>query len=86
MHEIKSIGVVSLAKFQAVIPGIIAVIFALPVLLLEGVLPMGGVTMYIGIVAFAVIGGAVSGAITAVMYNLIAAAVGGVELNIDDGV
>lgn len=82
MHEVQRIGVVSLAKYTAVIPTVMAAVFALPLLVLEAVLPGGGVTAYLGTVIMTFIGGAISGAITALIYNLIAKVIGGVKLEL----
>lgn len=57
MREVQRIRVVSLAKYTAVIPTVMAAVFALPLLVLEAVLPDGGVTAYLGTVIMTLIGG-----------------------------
>lgn len=82
MHEVQRIGVVSLAKYTAVIPAVMALVFALPMLILEAVIPGGGVAIYLMTVIGTLIAGAISGAITALIYNLLASVIGGVELEL----
>lgn len=82
MHEVKRIGVVSLAKYTAVIPTVMALFFALPLLILEAVVPGGGVVIYLMTVIGTLVAGAISGAITALIYNLLASIIGGVELEL----
>ena len=82
MHEVQRIGVVSLAKYTAVIPTLMALVFALPMLVLEAVVPGGGVAMYLFTVIGTLIGGAISGVITALIYNLLASVIGGIELDL----
>lgn len=83
MHEVQRIGVVSLAKYTAVIPTVMALVFALPVLLLETLVPGGGVIIYLLTVIGTLIAGAIYGVITALLYNLLASIIGGVELELD---
>lgn len=83
MQELKRIGIASLAKFQAVIMAIYALVFGLPWLLIGSAADAGfGFAVYLAMVIGGLVFGAIGGAITAGVYNLIAGSVGGVEVKI----
>lgn len=84
MHEIQKIGAVSLAKFQAIIVGLLAAVFGLPVLLLEAAVPGAGITSYLGILLVSIIGAFLAGLITALLYNILAGLIGGIKLDLSD--
>lgn len=93
MHRIKSIGVLSLAKIQGGIMFALSLLF-LPFFLLGGVASVvaggkegalgGGMMIGFAIVFPVVYGGMgfVMGAITALIYNLFAKRLGGVEIEL----
>lgn len=58
--------------------------FALSTLVLEAVVPGGGVAMCLFTVVGTLIGGAISGVILALGYNVLASVVGGVELELSE--
>lgn len=82
MPEIKRVGVVSVATFFMMIPTALAAIFGLPLLVLEALIPGSGVLSYIAVVAAALIGGFLAGAISAVLYNVIAGISGGITVEL----
>ena len=93
MHRIKSIGVLSLAKIQGGIMFAISLLF-LPIFLLaglataiaggkEGALGGGMMIVFAIVLPFAYGGmGFVMGALTALIYNLFAKRLGGVEIEL----
>jgi hypothetical protein len=93
MHVLKSVGVMSVAKIMGLLYGCMGLIFA-PILLLVGVLgsiagqdktPFAGVVGIVLAVLMPVLYGVtgfVSGAIGALLYNLLAKWVGGFELEL----
>jgi len=96
-HEIKSIGVISLMKIYALIGLVMGVIYAgiIIVMMLLGALSIGeanamggmlvmGVIMAVAAVIGAPIACAISGAFAAIIYNIIAKFVGGVEIEFND--
>ena len=94
MHVLKSIGVMSVAKIMGLLYGCMGLIFA-PIFLLVGVLgsiagqdktPFAGVVGIVLAVLMPVLYGVmgfVSGAIGALLYNLLSKWVGGFELQLD---
>jgi hypothetical protein len=94
MHVLKSVGVMSVAKIMGLLYGCMGLIFA-PIFLLVGVLgsiagqdktPFAGIVGIVLAVLMPVLYGAmgfVSGAIGALLYNLLAKWVGGFELELD---
>jgi hypothetical protein len=96
-HEIKSIGVISLMKIYALIGLVMGVIYAgiFVVMMLLGAVSVGdsgaaggmmvmALIMAVGMVIGMPIGFAICGAIGAVIYNIIAKMVGGVEIEFND--
>jgi len=93
MHVLKSVGVMSVAKIMGLLYGCMGLIFA-PIFLLVGVLgsiagedrtPFAGVVGIVLAVLMPVLYGVtgfVSGAIGALLYNLLAKWVGGFELEL----
>ncbi len=94
MHRVKSIGILSLAKFMAVMYGIIGLLFA-PIFLMIGTFGafagegaqswMSGVGGIVAAVAFPVcyaLGGFVAGLIGGLIFNLVAKWIGGIELEL----
>jgi hypothetical protein len=96
-HEIKSIGVVSLMKIYALIGLVMGVITGgmFIVLMLLGAVSVGDAGAAGGMMVMAlIIGGvavigtpiscAISGAFVAIIYNIIAKMVGGIEIEFND--
>jgi predicted exporter len=96
-HEIKSIGVVSLMKIYALIGLVFGVLYGGIVLvaMLLGAISIGdagaaGGMMVVALIIAAVavigapIGCAISGAFAAIIYNIIAKMVGGIEIEFND--
>ena len=96
-HEIKSIGVISLMKISALIGLVFGVIYGgiILLLMLLGAVSIGDagaaggmMVMALIIAAVAVIGApimcAISGAFAAIIYNIIAKMVGGLEIEFAD--
>ena len=94
MHVLKSVGVMSVAKIMGLLYGCMGLIFA-PIFLLVGVLgsiagqdktPFAGIVGIVLAVLMPVLYGVmgfISGAIGALLYNLLAKWVGGFELELD---
>ena len=94
MHVLKSIGVMSVAKIMGLLYGCMGLIFA-PIFLLVGVVgsiagedktPFAGIVGIVLAVLMPVLYGVmgfVSGAIGALLYNLLSKWVGGFELQLD---
>ena len=96
-HEIKSIGVVSLMKIYALIGLVMGVVYAgiFIVMMLLGAVSVGdataaggmmvmGLIMAVGMIIGMPIVCAISGALGAIVYNIIAKMVGGVEIEFND--
>jgi hypothetical protein len=96
-HEIKSIGVVSLMKIYALIGLVMGVLYAgiFIVMMLLGAVSVGDATAAGGMMVMALIMAAgavigmpifcaISGAFAAIIYNIIAKMVGGVEIEFND--
>jgi hypothetical protein len=93
MHTVKSIGVISVAKMMGAIYAVLGLIF-IPIFLLAGMAGMmtgqkeaavGAGLMLVLALIFPILYGAigfVAGAITALLYNLFAGWVGGIELKL----
>lgn len=91
MQEIKSIDVMSFAKIHAVFGIIIGIIYGIMAAFVFGALGLatGGTGLEVfglaAIVIFPIIFGIVAfimGAITAIVYNVIAGMVGGIQVNL----
>lgn len=93
MYLIKSFGVLSVAKFSAIIGLIYGLVLGL--LLLVGIGGMGSMLGFqslgigagiVGLIALIIIGGIggfIGGAIMAVIYNIILGAIGGIEMELE---
>jgi hypothetical protein len=93
MHIVKSIGILSVAKMMGAIYAVLGLIF-IPIFLIAGMAGMlagqreaalGAGVMLVLALIFPVIYGAIgfiAGAITALLYNLFAGWVGGIELRL----
>lgn len=81
-YEISRIGIGSLTKIYATITVAFTVLFGWPVLFLDVAIPGVGIASFLVMVLFAVVGGVVAGALTALLYNLIAAGVGGLVVDL----
>jgi hypothetical protein len=85
VQQLDRLGVVSVAKMYAAVTAVISLLYAIPILMFGSVMDAGfGVGMFLVIIVAAAIGGFVSGAIGAFVYNVVAGAVGGVELYLSD--
>lgn len=98
MVEIRRVGVLALAKFQSILMGIVTLIggtltiaFLLPLIaVIESTMGVAstGVSLgpaFLAIVFFAIInaiGGFITGAIGALLYNLVAFLVGGIKVDL----
>lgn len=80
MTEIRRIDLWSLAKFQGVITGIYG--FFVGLLFLIGIGGGRGFGMFLGAAIVGFLFGAIGGAITAGIYNIISGAVGGIEVEL----
>jgi hypothetical protein len=93
MHIVKSVGVLSVAKIMGMIYGCMGLIFA-PFLLMFGAIgafagqsniPFAGIFSVVGAIVMPLLYGAfgfIGGAIGALLYNLFAKWVGGLELEL----
>lgn len=82
-HEIESIGIASLARLGGLIGAIYGALFGIPLALISIAADTGfGIVGAIVIILVTTVTVAISIAITGVVYNLLAAAVGGVEVTV----
>ena len=83
VQSIDRIGVVSVAKMYAAVTTVMSLLYAIPLLIFGSAYDFGfGFGMFLGIIIVAALGGFISGAIGAFVYNLVAGSVGGVELHL----
>lgn len=82
--KVTRIGVASLAGVVGVVASGVALVFGWPLLFLEGVVPGMGVGLFGVYVVAAALGGLVTGGVTALLYNLAAAFMGGVRLDLEE--
>lgn len=76
-------GVVSVAKMYAAVMTVMSLLYAVPLLIFGSTLGFRfGLGMFIGIILVAAIGGFISGAVGAFVYNLLAGSVGGIKLHL----
>jgi hypothetical protein len=96
-HEIKSIGVISMMKIHTLMGFVIGLLYGLIlfVMMLLGAVSIGdagaagglmvmAIVMAIGVVIAATIGSAIGGALMAIIYNVIAKMIGGIEIEFND--
>ena len=81
MQEIRRIGLLSLAKIQAVLMAILG-LFGIVGLILAKKSSFNAVVLILVPVSYAVIG-FVAGAITALIYNIVARFIGGVKIELE---
>lgn len=83
MHEVTRVGVFSIAKLQAAIAVATAAIIGLPILLVMVFIePVTAVTVYVATLVGTVVVAIAVGAISPLLYNLLAKIVGGVEVEL----
>jgi hypothetical protein len=92
---IKSFGILSVAKFSAVVGLVWGFLMGLGVLLAGTILPsdmLGGLPgggMIVGVVGFVImiivggVGGFIGGAVMTVIYNIVLRIVGGIEMHLE---
>lgn len=83
VQKLDRIGVTSVAKMYAAVTTAMSLVYAVPMLIFGSTVRFGfGFGMFLGIILFAAIGGFITGAIGAFVYNLVAGSVGGIELHL----
>ena len=90
MTKVRRIGVMSLAKMELVLFGVVGLVFALVVFLASlGDLDLGVALLFLVLFTIgSAVAGFVGGALVAWLYNLVARLTGGVEIELagrDDG-
>lgn len=82
-YELTRVDAVSFGKLYAVISVVLTALFGWPVLFFEAAIPGSGIISYLFMLVFAGIFGFIGAAISALVYTLIAGAVGGVKFDAD---
>ena len=84
-YKLKRIGVLSLGLLVGVMSGILALLFAWPLIFLDLIGAAGiGTATFLTIVVLSFVGGFVSGAIVAVVYNVLFSLTGGLTLEFEE--
>lgn len=80
---VKRIGIASLAGMAGVITWGMAMIFGWPLLFFEAAIPGTGIVSYVLFVLLSILGGVLTGTVSAVIYNFAATFMGGVVLDLE---
>lgn len=81
--RVTRIGVASLARMTGVITWGLALLFGLPLLFFGAATPGTGIVSYVLYVLFSILGGVISGAVSAFIYNVAATFMGGIALELE---
>lgn len=77
------IGVASLAGMTGVITWGMALLFGWPLLFFEAAIPGTGIVSFILFILLSILGGVITGAVSALIYNFAATFMGGVVLELE---
>lgn len=83
-YVLDRIGVLSFAKVYAVVLVTLTALFGWPVLFFEAAVPGSGVASFVFLLVSGAFWGVIGGAVTALVYNVAAAPLGGVVLDLGE--